>query len=446
MKKAISILLVIFVVDFTQAQEAIQSFSLEEAIAYALENNRNVKNASRDVAAAEEQKWETIATGLPQIDGNINYQNFLKQQVSVVPAEFFGGNPGDFEEVIFGTKQNVSASATLNQLIFDGSYIVGLQSVKVFLEISKNAKDKTELQVRQNVINAYGNVLLAIESEAILVKNRNVLRKNLDETTKIYENGLEEEESVEQLQITLSGIESLLKNATRLKTIAYQMFNITLGIDVNAKTMLTDTLENLAETNISLDLLNAEENVEDNIDYMIAENDKTSKELLVKLEKSKALPQLTGFINGGYLGFSNEFTFLDSDQKWSGFSAFGINLNIPIFSSLGRTAKTQRAKIELEIAEESLTELEQQIRLEIARAKSDYQFSIEDYDIKKQNLKLAERIEKKNETKFFEGIGSSFELRQAQTQLYNAQSEYLQSMLNVINNKTQLETVLNRPN
>ncbi|MBO3115480.1 TolC family protein [Winogradskyella sp. DF17] len=446
MKKIISILLVIFVGGFGQAQEAIQSFSLEEAITYALENNRNVKNASRDVAAAEEQKWETIATGLPQIDGNINYQNFLEQQVSVVPAEFFGGNPGDFEEVIFGTKQNVSASATLNQLIFDGSYIVGLQSVKVFLEISKNAKEKTELQVRQNVINAYGNVLLAIESEAILVKNRDVLRKNLDETTKIYENGLEEEESVEQLQITLSGIESLLKNATRLKTIAYQMFNITLGIDVNTNTVLTDSLENLAETNISLELLNAEENVEDNIDYMIAENDKTSKELLVKLEKSKALPQLTGFINGGYLGFSNEFTFLDSDQNWSGFSAFGINLNIPIFSSLGRTAKTQRAKIELEIAEESLTELEQQIRLEIARAKSDYQFSIEDYDIKKQNLKLAERIEKKNETKFFEGIGSSFELRQAQTQLYNAQSEYLQSMLNVITNKTQLETVLNRPN
>lgn len=446
MKKLILILLCVLASVPIEAQETTQSFSLEEAIAYALENNRNIKNAARDVEAAKEQKWETISTGLPQIDGNINYQNFLKQQVSVIPAEFFEGEPGDFVEVIFGTKQNVSASATLNQLIFDGSYIVGLQSVKVFLEISKNAKEKTELQVRQNVINAYGNVLLAVESEAILKKNRDVLRKNLDETTKIYENGLEEEESVEQLQITLSSIESLLMNATRLKTIAYQMFNITLGIDVNANTLLTDTLENLAESNISLELLNAEEKVEDNIDYIIAENDKTSKELMVKFEKSQALPQLTGFINGGYLGFSNEFTFFDSDQRWAGFSAFGINLNIPIFSSLGRTAKTQRAKIELEIAEESLTELEQQIRLEIARAKSDYQFSIEDYDIKRQNLRLAERIEKKNETKFFEGIGSSFELRQAQTQLYTAQSEYLQSMLNVITNKTQLETVLNQPN
>jgi outer membrane protein TolC len=446
MKKLIVFLLSVSVCGLGLAQEVNQSFSLEEAIAFALENNRNIKNAVRDVEAAEEQKWETIATGLPQIDGNINYQNFLKQQVSVVPAEFLGGEPGEFQEVIFGTEQNVNATATLNQLIFDGSYIVGLQSVKVFLEISKNAQEKTELEVRKNVINAYGNVLLAVESESILRKNRDVLKKNLYETQKIYENGLEEEESVEQLQITLSGIESQLKNATRLKTIAYQMFNITLGIDVNANTVLTDNLENLAEANIVLDLLNVEEDIDNNIDYIIAENDRTSKELMVKLEKSKALPQLTGFINGGYLGFSNDFTFLDSDQNWAGFSAFGFNLNIPIFSSLGRSAKTQKAKIQLEIAEENLTELEQQIRLKIARAKSDYQFSIEDYEVKKQNLKLAERIEKKNETKFFEGIGSSFELRQAQTQLYNAQSEYLQSMLNVITNKTELETVLNQPN
>ena len=423
-----------------------QMFSLQEAIDYALQNNRQAKNALRNIKAAEEQKWETISTGLPQIDASVNYQNFLKQQVSVVPAEFFGGNPGEFEEVIFGTEQNVAASATLNQLIFDGSYLVGLQSVKVFLEISKYAKEKTDLEVRENVINAYGNVLLAIESEEILERNKTVLEKNLDETTKIFENGLEEEESVEQLQITLSGIESLLKNATRLKGIAFQMLNLNLGIDIKQNIILTDTLESLSSSNAALDLLNADEDVNSNIDFLIAENDKTSKELLVKLEKSKALPRLSGYINGGYLGFANEFSFLGNDQNWAGFSSFGLNLDIPIFSSLGRTSKTKRAKINLEIAEENLSELEQMIKLEIARAKSNYQFAIEDYQIKKENLRLSERIESKNETKFFEGIGSSFELRQAQIQLYNAQQEYLQSMLNVINNKAKLETILNRPN
>ncbi|WP_299222971.1 TolC family protein [uncultured Psychroserpens sp.] len=446
MRKSLILILSLIITSYGVAQENTMQFSLQEAIDYALQNNRQVKNAQRNIEAAEEQKWETIATGLPQIDANVNYQNFLKQQVSVVPAEFFGGDPGDFEEVIFGTEQNVSATATLNQLIFDGSYLVGLQSVKVFLEISKYAKEKTDLEVRQNVINAYGNVLLAIESEAILERNKTVLQKNLDETTKIFENGLTEEESVEQLQITLSGIESLLKNATRLKVIAYQMLNLSLGIDINQNVILTDALEDLTTSNISLALLSAEEDVKSNIDFLIAENDKTSKELLVKLEKSKALPRLTGFINGGYLGFSNEFSFLDSDQNWAGFSSFGLNLNIPIFSSLGRASKTQRAKINLEIAEENLSELEQMLKLEIATAKSNYQFSIEDYQIKKENLKLAERIEAKNETKFFEGIASSFELRQAQSQLYNAQQEYLQAMLNVITNKAKLETILNRPN
>ena len=106
--------------------------------------------------------------------------------------------PGEFQEVIFGTEQNVNATASLKQLIFDGSYLVGLQSAKVFLEISKNAKEKTDLEVRKAVINAYGNVLLAEESLAILQNNINVLEKNLQETQKIYENGLEEEEKQEQ--------------------------------------------------------------------------------------------------------------------------------------------------------------------------------------------------------------------------------------------------------
>ena len=108
-----------------------------------------------------------------------------------------------------------------------------------------------------------------------------------------------------------------------------------------------------------------------------------------------------------------------------------------------RSASTQRAQINLEKAKADLTETEQQIRLKIANAKSEYQFAIEEYDNKKENLNLAERIERKNQTKFFEGVGSSFELRQAQTQLYTAQQEFLQAMLNVINSKAELETTLN---
>ena len=428
------------------SQENAASFTLQQAIDFALENNRASKNATRDIEAAKKQKWETTSTGLPQIEATIDYNNFLKQQIALIPAEFFGGNEGEFAEIIFGTEQTMVATATVKQLLFDGSYLVGLQSAKVFLEISKNAKEKTDLEVRKAVINAYGNVLLAEESVKILENNKSVLQKNLNETTKIYENGLEEEESVEQLKITLSGVESSLNNTTRLRTLAYQMLNITLGLEINTSITLLDDLESLTAQNISLDLLESEESVEDNIDYKVAFNDKRAQELLVKLEKSRALPTLNAFLNGQYNGNSDSFTFLNSDQVWFGSSLLGVSLNIPIFSSLGRSAATQRAKINLEKAEDDLTEVEQQLKFQIASSKSNYQFAIEDYDNKKQNLNLAERIEQKNQTKFFEGVGSSFELRQAQTQLYSAQQEYLQAMLDVINKKTELETVLNKTN
>ncbi|RSK39731.1 TolC family protein [Mangrovimonas spongiae] len=442
------------------------TFSLQEAISFALENNRAVKNAERDIEVAEKQKWETTATGLPQLNAGIDYQNWLKQQVQLLPASafdntqstidivdtYFDGvvrnntevnSPSGFIPLRFGTKQNVNATATLSQLLFDGSYLVGLQSAKVYLQISKNAKNKTDLEVRKAVIDAYGNVLLAEESIVIANRNIDVVSESLNETIKIYENGLEEEESVEQLKITLSGLESYLSNAKRLKTLAYQMLNITLGVDLNSETTLTDNLETLTAENINLELLEADDAVENTIDYQIAENDMISKELLVKLEKSKYLPTLNAFINGGYAAFGDEFSFLESDQDWFGSSLFGVSLNIPIFSSGMRSASTQRAKINLEKAKADLTETEQQLKLQIANAKSEYQFAIEEYDNKKENLNLAERIERKNQTKFFEGVGSSFELRQAQTQLYTAQQEFLQAMLNVINSKAELETVLN---
>jgi len=435
------LILIIFLIctsiGFSQKKPTV--LSLQEAIDYALENNRTAINAERDIDAAVKQKWETIASGLPQINAGVNYQNSLKQQVTPVDLN----NDGVEVDFILGDPQNITATATLNQKIFDGSYLVGLQSAKVFLEISKNAKIKTDLEVRKSVIEAYGNVLLAEESVLILERNISVLEKNLYETNKIFENGLEEEESVEQLKITLSGVKSSLNNTNRLKTLAYQMLNITIGIDVYDPLTLSDNLESLTEQNISLSILDDETNPENTIDYQIAENDKVSKELLVKLEKSKALPTLNAFINGGYVAYSEKFSFANSSQRWIGSSIFGLNLDIPIFSSGMRSASTQRAQINLEKANTDLTETEQRIKLQIETAKSDYQFAIEDYANKKENLALAERIENKNQTKFFEGIGSSFELRQAQTQLYTAQQELLQTMLDVINNKTILETALN---
>lgn len=439
MRKILILIISIIFTSIGFSQEKPTRLTLQDAIDYALENNRNAINAERDIDMAIQQKWESTATGLPQLSAKVDYQNFLKQQVQLIPSEVFGGQPGEFAEITFGTKHSATAFATLNQKIFDGSYIVGLQSAKVYLEISKNAKIKTDLEVRKVVIEAYGNVLLAEETVKVLERNIEVIDKTLFETNKIYENGLEEEESVEQLKITASGLKSSLNNASRLKTLAYQMLNITLGLDVYDPLILIDNLESLTEQNLSLSILETAANPENTVDYLIAENDAAFKTLLLKLEKSKSLPTLDAFINGGYSGYNEEFNF----NQWFGSSLFGISLDIPIFSSGMRSASTQRAKINLEKANTDLNYTEQRIKLQIASAKSDYQFAIEDYGNKKENLALAERIENKNETKFFEGIGSSFELRQAQTQLYTAQQQLLQAMLDVINTKAALETALN---
>jgi outer membrane protein TolC len=442
MHKFIAILIGCISFSALSQEDIKEQLSLQEAIDFALKNNRNAILATKDIEAAKQQKWETIATGLPQVDAEINYQNFLKQQVSVVPAEIFGGQAGELTEVVFGAQQTATGTATLRQLIFDGSYLVGLQSAKVFLEISKNAKTKTDLQVRENVINAYGNVLLAEESINIFKSNVVILEKNLFDVTQIYENGFEEEESVEQLKITLSNVKNNLAKTERLKTIAYQMLNLNLGIDFNSTVKLTDDLETLTDKNIFVSDIN-DTDITTTIDYKIAENDKISKSLLVKFEKSKALPSLSAFLNGGYSSFNDDFVFLDKDNKWFASSLLGFSLKVPLFSSLGRTAKTQRAKINLEKAELQLTETEQRLKLQINSAQSDFEFAIQDYENKKENLGLAQRIESKNQTKFFEGVATSFDLRQAQTQLYTIQQEYLQSMLNVLNRKAKLETLTN---
>ncbi|MGB5664661.1 TolC family protein [Eudoraea sp.] len=425
------------------SQEQPNSFSLEEAITYALEYNYSVINADREILDAQKQKWEVIATGLPQIDGDLSYQNQLKQPVTLIPGEIIGGEPGSFLPVIFGQQNQVNATATLRQQIFDGSYIVGVQATEAFLRYSQNNKEKTDLEIRKAVIEAYGNVLLAKETVAILENNKATLEKNLFETEKLFENGLGDEESVEQLQITLSSIISALKNSIRFEDITLQMLNLIMGLPIENQTILEENLDDLVLKQIDFNLLDSEFYMENNVDYKLVANLNEQRYYELKLAKSKALPTLNAFVNYGTSAFSNTFSFFGNEQQWYGSSVLGFDLKIPIFSSLNRSASTQRAKIAYDQAKTQLTETEEQIRLQLERAKSDYIFSIEDYETTKSNLNLAERIEKKNQTKYFEGLATSFELRQAQIQLYTAQQDYLESMVEVINRKTELETVLN---
>ena len=418
-------------------------FSLEEAIDYSHSNNKLALDSQSDVRMAKLQKWETTATGLPQISADISYNNWIEQQISLIPAEFFGGMPGDFVEVAFGTQQTVNGTVTLKQKLFDGSYLVALQASKVYLEISKNAKEKTLSELRKVVTNAYGSVLLAEENISILDANIAVLEKSITELQKVYENGLTEAENIEQLQLTLSGLVSARNYNDILKNLAYEMFNLTLGLDIDTSVNLTDRMEDLVVKVLLSPTETSNSSLENNIDFKIAVNNMRSNELLFKLEKSKALPTINAFINGGYAGNNNRFNFLDRSQKWFGASLFGVNMSVPLFSSLGRSAATQKAKIALEKSERALVNTRQELKIKIKRAQNELTFAQQDLETKKQAQNLAKRIEEKNQIKFFEGLASSFELSQAQTQLYTAQKQYMEAMLSLLNKHIALDVLLN---
>ena len=438
----------LLLVSFLQAQEKKESysFSLQQAIDHALQYNYSIINANRDIEAAKQKKWETTATGLPQISGSVGYLNNIDFTLQGVSGNAFNpaGNPDDISLFAFGTKQSMNSNLTLSQLLFDGSYIVALQASKTYLKYYENAKQKTNLEIREMVVNAYGNVLLAEESVAILEKNKATLSKTLSDTQETFNNGLIEEENVEQLQITLSSINSNLSNVKRLLDIANKMLKFSLGIEVSSELKLTDKLDALTASNLDLSLTQNSFEVSQNINYQMASNFQEQRSLELKLQKSKALPSLGAAFNFGYNSFANEFDFANGDQKWNRFSNLGVSLNVPLFSSLGRSAKTQQAKIAFDQAKTQLTQTEQQLKLEYERAKSDYDFSIEEYATSKSNLSLAERIEKKQEIKFREGLSSSFDFSEAQRQLYTSQQNYLQSMVNIINKKAALEKIVNK--
>lgn len=430
---------------FSQTETSTSSFTLQQAIEQAQKNNYSVVNANRDLEIAKQKKWETTTMGLPQLNGSVNYQNTFEFQKQGAAANAFNptADPNDITLLAFGTKHTALGNLTLSQLIFDGSYLVGLQSAKTYLKISENAKVKTNQEIKEIVINSYGNVLLADESILIINKNKVVLEKILSDTKEIYKNGLIEEENIEQLQITLNSVNNALDNVIRQRVIALNMVKLLLGINLEEPIVLTDKLNTLTQNNIDLQVLAAEFNMNNNIDYQIGKSVEESKRLLIKFEKSKALPSLGAQLNFGYNAFSNEFTFFGANQKWSNYSNVGIGLNVPIFSSGARSSRVQQAKIDLEKSRTQLTETEQKLKLQHQKAKSDYEYSINQYNNAQSNLKLAERIENKQQVKFKEGLSSSFDFAEAQKQLYTAQQEVLQAMLEIINKKATLEKLLN---
>ncbi|MCF2876539.1 MULTISPECIES: TolC family protein [unclassified Tenacibaculum] len=440
--KIITVLIVLIL--FSVTIKAQDKFSLKEAINYAKEHNRNIIISQKDIEIALKRKWETTAEGLPQINANATYNYWLKQQLSLIPGVVAQQPDKDFVPIAFGTKHNANGTITIKQKVFDGSYLVALQSAKVFLEISKNQKEKSLTKIKEQVTLAFVNVLVAKKAIAITNQNINNLKKNLYETKEMLLNGLVEEENVEQLEITLGELQNNLISIEYQKEVAKDLLKVLIGKDINTSIQLTDNLEYLLSEYTSNTLNNSEIGLNNNIDFRIAQNKVKAKELQLKLEKSKALPSLDVSFQTAIAGYGNNLnaTLRTTDMLTS--NLFLVNLNIPIFSSFKRSASTKRKKIEVFQAKTALKETQQQLSLKLTQAKKAFDLAIKKLSTTKQNLDLSERIADKNQTKFNNGIASSFELRQAQTQLYATQQAYIQAIQNLISKKVELESLVNK--
>jgi len=436
-------LLLFLLTETALSQNDLISLSIDQAVEYGIKNNRNLMNAEREILMAYNEKWKTIATGLPQITANLDYSNYIELPTSLIPLEKFGGPPGEFSEVQFGLEQTAFGSMRMEQQIFDGSWIVGLQATKVYLDASKNFYEKTLLEVKEGVIKLYSLVSILKEGVSLLENNVENFKKDYYEISELYNNGFEEIENVEQIKITLAQSEFLLKQTEKTYDNQKDLLKLILGINLDDKLILTTDVEQF----ISGDMLNNKSITdfipENNIQIKISKNAFETKKLEYKLEQSKRLPKIKGFYSNTFTGYNDDFKFLQSDQKWFGSSVFGINLKVPIFTSLGLRASSQKAKYAMDNAQTSYDDQKERVRALVKQKLNDYLLALDSYNIDRENMMLSISIEEKNSIKFFEGMVSSFELRQAQNQLLNAQQKYLTSVINLISIYAELETLFN---
>lgn len=438
-----------------EENEPPKAFSLPEAQEYAVENSYQAVNAQKDIDKAKMRVKETTAIGLPQINAEGSFQNFIDIPTQVIPdfvspavtgvliengvlpPSAAGNGEQEFIEAQFGTEYNISGGVTLSQLIFDGSYIVGLQAAKTYVELSKNAAQKTELEIRSGIVKAYGMVLIAERNQEILEKNLENLQKTLSETKALVENGFAEQQDADQIQLLIGNMRNSIASTKKQVEVSYNMLKFQMGMPIANEISLTNSLEEVVGLSQDEQLLTKEFDVENHIDYKIALTDITSKELFLRRDRTGYYPSLSAFVSLNQNYLSNDLG-LESDF-WFPNNLWGVNLQVPIFSSFMKRQKVLQSKVELEQAITQSEMVEENLKLQLQNAKASYTNALNKMNLEKENLKLAKRIRENTETKFKEGVASSLELTQAQNQELSSQANFIAAMFEVINAKSELD-------
>ena len=445
----------IFISHSIIAQEEIH-FSLEEAINYGLENNSTVKNAQTDIEIAQKKIHETTAIGLPQVNAKISNTNYLDIATTLMPdfitpsifavnEDNFGLTPttpqGDvqFFPVSFGTKYNASAELTVTQLIFNGSYLVGLRAAKAYLEQSKVQSAKSRLDIKESITSAYFLALVVNENKNILDSTLRSLQSIFKETQEIYKQGFIEDTDVSQIELMIADLETNLLYVSNQTKLSKSYLKVLLGIDVNTKIKLTDGLEHLLNQIQNPKLLTTDLLFSNNIDYRILENQKELSTLNLKNEQAAYLPVLSAFFTAQKNAMRNDFDFFKGGKPWYSTTLWGVQMDIPIFSSGSRSSKVKQAKLELKKVEELEIQLKNGLNTEEDNSKSNFKNALLIHQNKKNSAKLAYKIYHKTQLKYKEGVSSSMDLLQAYNQYLESEGNYIGSIVDLVSAKLTLE-------
>ncbi len=430
----------------TNVVHAQTTMSLSEAQLYAANNSYLVKTSELEIEKANKQLWEITAIGLPQIKANVDYSYSPQIPQQPIPAEFFGGQPGEFVAVAFGVEHNSQASVALNQLIFDGAYLLARKGSELLKKIRYNEYEKTKVDVKEAVSQAYFNASLAFEAEKIIENNLELLNNNLKEVTALFDAGFVEEQDAEQLEYLVNSLQSDLENVRRSKTLSLELLKFTIGMPLEVDLELSENLTVLNDQIVVSELIQSESyDFSNNVNFKLISNQEIGATLALKRESWSFAPVVSGFISHSQSSFSNDgFNLFNYNQYWIPATVMGFNVSVPLFTSGQRLMRVAQAKIELKEVQLAKFQISESLKLEFNKAKSDYLYALEKLKNEERNKNISNSILKKTLVKYSEGLSSSLDVTQVQNQYLATENSYLNSLLNVLIAKSKLERLAGR--
>jgi outer membrane protein len=394
----------------------------------------NLKNAMIDESIAQKKVNEIMGAGLPQINSSFDFKNFVEIPTSFIPAEPFGGPSGTFFPVKFGTEYQSTAGLDASQLIFSGDYFLGLKASKVFVELSQRSTQRTKIETIAAVSKAYYTVLINNERMKLMEANITKLKKAMDDTKALFENGFVEKLDFDRLSVAYNNLLVEKEKVERLLSLGSYLLKYQMGMDINSSLTLTDKLEDVkfdVADKVSAQKFDYEKRVE----YNLYDVQLKLAKLDLKRQRFSYLPN--AFAYGSLSGSAQrkDLDVWDTNKPWYPTALIGAKFTMPIFTGMARNARNQQAKLSLMKAENNMEFIKQSIDLELASSVTTLQNASSSLEIQKKNMATAEDVFRVTKIKYEQGVGSNLEVITAETALKESQTNYFSALFDAIISK-----------